>query len=53
MRNVVASRFSFGDATTVDGFYANVDKADPMQGLSVHSAVDGSVKDAADAPDRC
>ncbi|MDX2430960.1 MAG: T9SS type A sorting domain-containing protein [Bacteroides sp.] len=35
-------------STTVDGFFGNVDKADPMQMLSIHSGVDGSVKDAAD-----
>ena len=36
-------------ATTVEGFFGNVDKADPMQNLSVHSGVDGSVKDPATA----
>lgn len=36
-------------STTVEDFFGNVDKADPMQDLSVHSGTDGSLKDAADA----
>ena len=36
-------------STSVEGFLGNVDKADPMQNLSVHSGVDGSVKDPATA----
>ncbi len=36
-------------STTVEGFFGNVDKADPMQVLSVNSGTDGSLKDAAEA----
>ena len=34
-------------STTVEGFYGNIDKADPGQALTVLSGTDGSVKDAA------